>query len=233
MRERLPPNLTTLLVDLDNTLHDYEAAANIARRELAREIAERTGAPENDVLRAYLDVCAVEPDVRDASGLAMRRRRVGATLGRLRVAADEAALVQFLSDRLCAAVVAFEGAIETLKALSAKYQVVILTEGYEDTQRHLFRSLGEVDNIPLIGTSTHHVTKRDGSAHRYALNLLGVTGAHALMIGDDWDLDIVGAARASMPSVWVSHGRALPVYAAEGPVGAVGAFVEISSSLLT
>jgi putative hydrolase of the HAD superfamily len=195
------------LVDLDNTLHDYERAARAARKELARHIERECGVPADEVLRRYGEIVRSETGMSWTTARDMRIERIG------RLTASWAAtrsspvgpLVNVLETSLLGEVRAVDGAIEALDHFRRKGPTMIVTEGYPDMQSQVADRIGlDVPSDKLLATAAHGVRKRDGSAYKLACRLLGVPPETAVMIGDNWDWDVVASAEVGLWQVWVN-----------------------------
>jgi FMN phosphatase YigB (HAD superfamily) len=60
--------------------------------------------------------------------------------------------------------------------------------------------------------------KPDPAVFAHALDRLGAEPETAVMVGDSWERDVVGALGAGMSAVWVAGGRSPPERRAEVPV---------------
>jgi putative hydrolase of the HAD superfamily len=196
-----------LLVDLDNTLHDYNGAAHTAREQMAAGMEAEFGVTRASILVRYMELMADDaaPPATSARELRLERmRRLLATWPQTR-AGDAGRWADILSQALLDRVAPFPGVVETLRELQGERRVVILTEGYEDMQSAIAARLG----LPLgpgqmLVTRSCGVRKVDGSAYRLAVERLGVAPQDAVMIGDNWDWDILAASREGLWQLWVN-----------------------------
>lgn len=195
------------LVDLDNTLHDYERAARAARKELASQLERQCGVPAKEVLRRYDEIVRSETDTTWTTAREMRIDRIG------RLTASWAAtqscpvgpLVDVLETSLLGEVRAVAGAIEALDRLRRKGPTMIVTEGYPDMQSQVAARIGlDVPSDKLLATAAFGVRKRDGSAYSLACRILDVPPEAVVMIGDNWDWDVVASAKVGLWQVWVN-----------------------------
>lgn len=88
----------------------------------------------------------------------------------------------------------YPNAIETLKYLAPQYQLHIITNGFLEVQKvkvktsnieHYFKN--------LITSEITGVKKPNPGIFNFALEKAGATSDESLMIGDDYEVDIVGA----------------------------------------
>ncbi len=225
---------TAVLVDLDNTLHDYRGAARRARSALARSIAERHGVPEHTVLARYEQLLLEEKTAMRASGREMRVARLErllATWPETRTA-EAGALADLLAASLLDGIRAFPGALEAYRTIAERGRTLIVTEGYEDTQRAIAERLGlPTDPAALLVTGASGVTKRDGSAFRVAGELVGAGLEELVMVGDNWTWDILGAAHAGLWQLWVAAPGQLRTELPDRHLGRVSAFSEAPAFL--
>jgi 2-haloalkanoic acid dehalogenase type II len=106
---------------------------------------------------------------------------------------------------------AFEGAGELLEELKGRYALGLLTNGPSDMQWEKIRSLGfgrAFDAIVVAGDVG--IYKPDRRAFEALLARLDVRPSSALFVGDNHELDIVGAHRAGMRTAWVKRDGARP-----------------------
>jgi len=83
---------------------------------------------------------------------------------------------------------------EVLAYLAPKYQLHIITNGFEDSQWHKLRNAGLDGYFKEVVTSERAASKKPSSKiFEYALSASGATVNESLMIGDNLDTDIAGA----------------------------------------
>jgi putative hydrolase of the HAD superfamily len=203
----MAPNWRAYLVDLDNTLHDYERAARVARQCLASHVERHWGVAAATVLQRYDEVVRSETGTSWTTAREMRIDRLGrllATWAETR-SCPVGPLVQLLETTLLGEARAADGAIETLDLLRSKAPTMIVTEGYPDMQSQIAARIGlDISAATLLATAAFGVRKRDGSAYRLACQMLDVPPDAAVMIGDNWDWDIVASADVGLWQIWVN-----------------------------
>lgn len=95
---------------------------------------------------------------------------------------------------------------ETLKYLKDRYRLHIITNGFNEVQFVKLRKSGLTDYFTHIITSEMAgVSKPEPGIFQYALMLAGTNAQDSLMIGDDWDIDILGAANVGMDQLYFSQ----------------------------
>ncbi|WP_179354542.1 YjjG family noncanonical pyrimidine nucleotidase [Winogradskyella vidalii] len=96
----------------------------------------------------------------------------------------------------------FDGTFEILDYLKDKYELHIITNGFEEVQerklaasniKHYFKT---VTNSEMVG-----VKKPNPKIFNFALNLAKATAEESIMIGDNIEADIEGAAKIGMQTI--------------------------------
>lgn len=216
--------ITAALIDLDNTLHDYNRASAIARQRLAEAIAEAAGLPVETALDAYKRALSETPDIA-ASGAEARRLRLMRLSGILQKELPVGHLVDVLENALIEAVAPFPGALAALEEIAKSYRIIIMTEGYGDIQRGIAAKIGiDTQRWPLFASYDLGHRKMGGSAYAAAIEQFRLRPETAAMIGDNWDWDVVAAAHHGLAQIWISHDRAMPGAPPPRFLGAVSAF---------
>ncbi len=104
-----------------------------------------------------------------------------------------------------------DGAAATVGDLSLRYQIALLTNGPPDIQRHKLEATGLGDCFDVVIISGEvGVAKPDPSVFALTLERLGAAANTTVMVGDNWDRDVVGATAAGWSGIWVSGGRPPP-----------------------
>ncbi|MEI6123766.1 MAG: YjjG family noncanonical pyrimidine nucleotidase [Bacteroidota bacterium] len=97
----------------------------------------------------------------------------------------------------------FAGTHQTLAYLAGKYQLHIITNGFEEVQ---FRKIQNADMrhyfIHIITSEEAGFKKPDTRIFNYALQLCGASADQCLMVGDDLEVDVLGAKQAGMDQVY-------------------------------
>ncbi len=110
------------------------------------------------------------------------------------------------------AVAPFDGAADVLRAVrEAGFKLALVTNGGAEFQRRKLRRYGLesfFDSIVIEGE--WGVGKPHRSVFQRALEVTGTEARQAWMIGDNYEADIVGAARVGIAGVWMRQGRDAP-----------------------
>jgi HAD superfamily hydrolase (TIGR01509 family) len=201
-----------VLFDLDDTLFDHRTSARAALAEVHRRHAAGVDFPafedhhSRHLEELHADVLAGRLSIDDARR--ERFRRVFAAVG---VTVDEAAV-----DRIATAYRGgyigarrvVDGAAALLEAVRTRARVAIVSNNLLDEQREKLHFCGLASLVDeLIVSEEVGVAKPDPGIFRVALARLGVDAGDAVMFGDSWAADIVGAARAGIRAVWFNPMR--------------------------
>lgn len=97
----------------------------------------------------------------------------------------------------------FPNAIEILEYLFPKYNLHIITNGFKEVQAVKLKSSGMDKYFDKIITSEEAgVKKPDIKIFKYALEKASALSGESLMIGDDYETDIIGAQNTGMNQVY-------------------------------
>lgn len=100
----------------------------------------------------------------------------------------------------------FDGTIELLEYLKPNYRLHIITNGFEEVQKHkLIKSkidhyFNTVTNSEMVG-----VKKPNPKIFHFALNLAGATKENSIMIGDNYEADILGALNIGLDAICFNY----------------------------
>ena len=98
------------------------------------------------------------------------------------------------------------GAIEALEYLVQKYPLYIISNGFEELQYQKMKSANlEHYFKAVILSDVVGILKPDKRIFDYALNIASVSPQEAIMIGDDWEADIIGAKNAGIDQVYIGE----------------------------
>ena len=201
----MDPTIHAITLDLDDTIWPIGPAIDRAEAALdAWLIAHAPRAAARWPLqarRALRD--AVDAEHPQLAHDFTRQRLI--TLERMfRETGDDVALVAPAFEAYFAArceVEHYEDSVDALQRLAARVPLAALSNGNACLQRiglmHLFRF--------QLGAREHGAAKPAASIFHAACRQLGQPPVRVLHVGDDVELDVVGAARAGLRSCWINR----------------------------
>jgi len=97
----------------------------------------------------------------------------------------------------------FEGTFEILEHLKPKYKMHIITNGFNEVQFKKIENSGLTTYFDKIITSESvGVKKPNPIIFQYALEQAKATSSESIMIGDNWEADIMGAKNAGLDVIF-------------------------------
>jgi HAD superfamily hydrolase (TIGR01549 family) len=101
---------------------------------------------------------------------------------------------------------AVPGAIELLQILKGSYTIGIISNNLLDEQLNKMRRIGIVEHIDTFAISEEvGVAKPDPKIFEVALERAGVTADEAILIGDSWNNDVLGALQVGIRPIWFNR----------------------------
>ena len=232
--------IRAVLFDLDDTLFDHTYCARAALegvrsahqglRTVPPEVLERAHAEILEVLHADVMLGRLELDA--ARIERFRRLFASAGVDADREAAAAAASTyrrHYLESRR-----EVEGAAALLAAARERAQVGIVSNNLRNEQQDKLRCCGLDRYIDaLVVSEEAGVSKPDPRIFEIALERLDCRSDEAVMVGDSWAADIVGAAAAGIRPVWFNRGDGVPppVPASVAVIGALGPVASVLNVL--
>lgn len=197
-----------LLFDADGTLFDYDRAELSALTDCLKEIGIHM---QPEYLAAYRQINremwqAFERGQTTPGALKVRRFEL--LLERIGVVHPAARFSERYLERLGASAELLPGAEGVVRALRARHQIAILTNGLKAVQRSRLERSTVRDCIDVIIISEEIGAAKPARAFfDAALARIGNPPvSEALMIGDNWSSDIQGAADYRMDCCWYNPG---------------------------
>ncbi|AZQ45017.1 YjjG family noncanonical pyrimidine nucleotidase [Nonlabens ponticola] len=97
----------------------------------------------------------------------------------------------------------FEGCLELLDGLKDRYQIHLITNGFDEVQEYKITNAGLKKYFAYMLTAeTAGVKKPDLKIFEQAMKDTGATPFNSLMVGDSLEADVEGALAAGMQAVW-------------------------------
>jgi HAD superfamily hydrolase (TIGR01549 family) len=201
-----------VLFDLDDTLFDHRRSARAALSEVHRAYA---GGTDFDAFErhhtTYLEQMHVEVLAGRIALDDARRERFRRVFGALDVALtdrDVDLVAAAYRSGYMSARRALAGAAELLAAVRPHARIGIVTNNLLDEQRDKLEYCGLAALVDeLVVSDDVGVSKPDRRIFDIALDRLGVRAEDAVMVGDAWVNDIVGAVGAGIRAVWFNPDR--------------------------
>lgn len=100
----------------------------------------------------------------------------------------------------------FEGTLEILEYLNAKYSLHIITNGFHEVQNQKLNNSKIASFFNTVTSSEAvGVKKPNPIIFHHALQVAGATSAQSIMIGDTYEADILGAQGVDMRSICFNY----------------------------
>jgi len=202
--------IRAVLFDLDDTLVDHQHASRAAIAGVRERFAALRSRELDDLVREnqrildsiHHDVVLGNRDVADAR--IERYRRLFAFAGHGAERASAAAELHrrlYHGSRKCV-----EGALELVTLLHARLRVGVVTNNTVAEQQEKLATFGFAPHVDVLVTSEEvGVGKPDPQIFRLALTKLGCDPYEAVMIGDAWVQDVLGATAAGIRALWLNR----------------------------
>lgn len=102
----------------------------------------------------------------------------------------------------------FEGTIEVLEYLKEKYELHIITNGFEEIQNLKMQKSG-IDKYfkEIITSESVGVKKPNPKVFEFALKKTNAIPQDSIMIGDSYEADIKGALNFGMTAIYFTHNK--------------------------
>ncbi len=201
---------TTIFFDLDRTIWDFDASANDSfQRMFSKYGLDDLGVPslevfrkqyekhndllwswyrKGDILKEVLNVKRFEMTLADF-GITNQQIAVGMSKDYVIVNPDKAFL--------------FPCAIESLEYLAPKYPLHLITNGFQEVQEQKFNIAGLDRFFKTVTTSEEAgIKKPEPEIFHFAMEKAGCMAAESIIIGDDLEVDVLGARNVGMDQVF-------------------------------
>ncbi|MBD80716.1 MAG: noncanonical pyrimidine nucleotidase, YjjG family [Crocinitomicaceae bacterium] len=203
-------NITHVFFDLDHTLWDFETNS----REALSEIFEKFDLGNRGV-RGPIDFIRVYEKINhrmwdeyrkgERSKARLRKDRFPTALSLFEIKDNDLAIEinEYYLEHSPRKPNLFDHAHNTLDYLSEKYKLYIITNGFQEIQTIKMHNSGldhyfeETITSEMVG-----VRKPDPKIFAYALNRGNARPDQSVMIGDDADVDVVGAQKCGMKGIF-------------------------------
>ena len=204
-----------LFFDLDHTLWDFERNADETLRTLfdRHDLGRHGTFTVEQFVARYQDVNHALWRLYQANKITqtqLRATRFVRTLTRLGVPEAEvpADISAHFTELLPQKKAVFPHTHETLAYLQTKYELHLITNGFNDIQSLKMESSDLTKYFGQIITSEHSgCLKPDPQMFAHALQAAGATAQESLMVGDNLECDVLGAYNAGIDQVYFNPAR--------------------------
>ena len=232
--------LTAVVFDLDDTLHDDTRAYQSAAREIAEEIAAAHGVDAEKLLAAFIDSSSRYWRALSADHLltpiSVSRLEMWTSALQAVGVADEATIhtaTRRYAECRRKYYSPFPGALQLLDALRKRgMKLGLITNGFAETHYEKLELLGlERAFDAVLCADEVGMVKPDPRIFLHACELLGTAPEKTAMVGDRYFRDISGAREAGMFTVYLDvHQETIPPDKA--PDASVKGIEEVLDALL-
>jgi putative hydrolase of the HAD superfamily len=195
-----------IFFDLDHTLWDFEKNSNLTFEQLFKE--HNIQLQLQDFLTEYSPINFNYWKLYREEKISKEKLRYGRlkdTFDKLNHVIDDS-LINSLSEEYINILPShnylFDGTIELLDYLQPRYELHIITNGFEEVQDLKLEKSGIKKYFDKIITSESvGVKKPNPKVFEFALNKANATAQNSFMIGDNLEADIIGAINCGISSI--------------------------------
>lgn len=201
-----------LFFDLDHTLWDFDRNSKLTFQQIFEE--QKITIPIHSFLEVYIPVNLKywrlyrEDKVEKT---ALRYHRLKETFDNLQYAISDDLINQISEDYIRYLPnfnYLFDNAIEVLQYLENKYELHIITNGFEEVQNLKLEKSGIHTFFRKIITSECvGVKKPNPKVFEFALEKAGAKAHQSVMIGDSYEADVMGAINVGMLAIYFNQKR--------------------------
>ena len=203
---------TTVLFDLDDTLFDHTATARAALAVSTATLPFLQGVAFETLYGRYSELLEeLHPQLlaghytyEEARRLRFQRLLAPYQAAITAAEADEFAQFHYLQYQRFRQPVA--GAVALLKALKPHYRIGIVTNNRTLEQEGKLQFLGMAHLVDALITSEDvGATKPDPRIFHVALQRLSAQPEETVLIGDNWDADVIGSLEVGIRPIWLNR----------------------------
>ena len=206
-----------IFLDLDDTIVAFEMVGDTSWRAAIaghqNRLAPLTPEEAFTSIKASARRFWSDPDRQRLGRLDLHRTRRTIISGAFQThGIDDAILVGDLADDYDRirneAVYVFPGALQAIRHFKADgRRLALITNGAAEPQRAKIDRFGLADHFDLILIEGEQgMGKPDPRVYQQALITFGLVPSEAVMAGDNWEWDVMGAARVGITPIWVNPG---------------------------
>lgn len=199
-----------LILDLDNTLYGYDAPHKQALSTVLENFSERFAISKEETQSSFDRArknTHLELPARAASHNRLLYFQKMLEFNNLNSMPHALELYELYWGTFLEQMSLFEGVLDYLQAhRSSGGKVCILTDLTAHIQYRKIKQLDLQKYVDFLVTSEEAgIEKPHPYMFTKALQKLGCTASEALMLGDSWSKDIMGAKAMGIPSIWINH----------------------------
>lgn len=212
----MKPVITDVFFDLDHTLWDFEKNSALTFAKILKDNhvpVDYSKFVENyvPINHEYWELFREEKITKEE----LRYGRLQKTFESLGVAVEQS-LIEILAEEYLAVLPKnnhlFQGAFEILEYLQSKYNLHIITNGFQDVQNHKIKNSNLTPFFKTITNSeSAGVKKPNPGIFEFALQQAKTTKEQSVMIGDCIDADVKGALNFGMDAILFSQNNTLTI----------------------
>ncbi|GIP33733.1 HAD family hydrolase [Paenibacillus sp. J2TS4] len=215
-----PEKKKVLFFDMNQTLLDPAATFNESFIEVIREYTDRWSLQDNgmaeQILANYYSEYSSKARSKkrtSQSRLEIKQQCLAGALKPLPLPQHPSfikSLLQQIEEKGQRSPKPYPGVSATLESLSAHYRLAIISNGRQEKHERNLVSMRLDRFIPLnhLFTSAHRDKRKPHSAiFLHALQEMNVTPKQAVMVGNSWNNDVLGAVRVGMDAIWLHRGH--------------------------
>lgn len=210
---RVKDKIKHIFFDLDRTLWDFEKSASQTFEEIYhRYELQKKGIPSVEKFHDYYTIH--NNRLWDKYRKDEIKKEVLRSLRFLLTLKDFGIIDEVLSEKIGddyirispLKVNLFPYSIELLEYLFPLYKLHIITNGFSEVQKTKLKTSG-MDKyfIEVITSEDAGVKKPHPDIFKFAFEKAGALPFESIMIGDDYEVDIIGAKEANMDQIFVDH----------------------------
>ncbi|PCJ56802.1 MAG: hypothetical protein COA79_17770 [Planctomycetota bacterium] len=216
MPHRIPNDLKTVFLDLDETIYDQKYSCEMGLKGVAEKYPEFSSVPLNDLENKYfkdlhhIHLKVMDGDLSEEDAHIYRFKSINQHYKfSEKSPKDFLAMIDIYNEASQSNKRSIPGAIETVAYLKNKgYCVIIITNGMTENQKRKTKLCGISDLIDfLIISEEIGIRKPDSVIFSIALKKADCKKEQAVMVGDSWDSDIKGSLNANIQPIWYNRGR--------------------------
>lgn len=203
-------NITDIFFDLDHTLWDFDKNSALTFALIFKK--NNLSVDLDDFLKYYLPINLNYWKLYTQEKVDKNKLRYGRlkdTFDALQVKVEDSVIESLSNDYILYLTTynyIFDGTIEILDYLKTKYKLHIITNGFEEVQQHKLNKskishyFETVTNSEMVG-----VKKPNRKIFDYALKQANVRVENGIMIGDNYDADILGALNIGLDAICFNY----------------------------